>query len=450
MIEALRARLGALHDNHKRIASGALAMGMMTLGAKLFVAAREIAIAWRYGVSATVDSYQLAITMTTWLPMLINGVMTVVLVPRLVTIGRGHEDRGRFIEEFNGSVVLLAIFVSVLTWAVAPVAASLLAGDHPEIRRMTAVIGSRISPIAACIIVCGYLSVRLQSRERFTYSLTEAVPALAIASTLLLSLGLAGAVPLIVGTLVGYLLQVLVLGWMTERKDPPLGLLSIRHSSPQWRTFYGALGMMAIGQLLITLANPIDQAFAARIGAGAVATLGFANRIIGLLTGFGAVVVARALLPVLSGEAAGGNRGLGQRHTLQWSLLMGVAAALGAALLWLIAPLIVRLLFQRGAFDAIASANVAHVLRFGLLQLPFYFAGIALVQWYAATSRYRAIFAITTSALVVKVGLNAILAPRLGVAGIALATAAMYCLTTSLLAAGLFKRAGGLGSALSA
>jgi len=69
--------------------------------------------------------------------------------------------------------------------------------------------------------------------------------------------------------------------------------------------------------------------------------------------------------------------------------------------------------------------------------LPFYFAGIALVQWYAATNRYRAIFGITASALLVKVALNVILAPRFGVAGITLATGMMYVLTASLLVAGL-------------
>jgi peptidoglycan biosynthesis protein MviN/MurJ (putative lipid II flippase) len=156
-----------------------------------------------------------------------------------------------------------------------------------------------------------------------------------------------------------------------------------------------------------------------------------------LLTGFGAVVVARALLPVISGAVADGNHVLGRRQTLQWSALLGGIAAVGACALWVIAPLLVELLFQRGAFNAAASAAVAHVLRFALVQLPFYFAGIALVQWYAATTRFRAILAITVCALVLKVALNAILAPRLGVAGIALATAGMYFLTSSLLAAGM-------------
>jgi len=372
------------------------------------------------------------------MPMLITGVMTVVLVPRLVSLDRSGSDRREFINELNGTIVGIGIGVAVLVWLAAPAAANLLASRvNPDTQRATGEIASDIAPAAFCIIVCGYFSARLQSRERFSYSATDAVPAIAIVLLLVLPLKRAGVLPLIAGTLLGYFLQVLVLGRMIQRGDPPIGSFRVHHTSPEWGSLYGAITLMALGQLLITITAPIDQAFAARLGSGAVATLGYATRIVTLLTGFGAVVVARALLPVISGAVADGNHVLGRRQTLQWSALLGGIAAVGACALWVIAPLLVELLFQRGAFNAAASAAVAHVLRFALVQLPFYFAGIALVQWYAATTRFRAILAITVCALVLKVALNALLAPRLGVAGIALATAGMYFLTSSLLAAGM-------------
>jgi peptidoglycan biosynthesis protein MviN/MurJ (putative lipid II flippase) len=93
----------------------------------------------------------------------------------------------------------------------------------------------------------------------------------------------------------------------------------------------------------------------------------------------------------------------------------------------------VRILFQRGAFDAMASANVAGVLRYGLLQLPFFFGGMALVQWYAALGRFRAVLSITTGALAVKFGLNAVLAPVYGIDGIMIATASMYLFTSAMM-----------------
>jgi peptidoglycan biosynthesis protein MviN/MurJ (putative lipid II flippase) len=188
---------------------------------------------------------------------------------------------------------------------------------------------------------------------------------------------------------------------------------------------------MVIAQLLITFSVPIDQGFAARLGEGAVATLGYANRIITLFSGLASIVVGRALLPVLSGAVADGDLALGRRHALQWAGLLAGAAALGCAVLWIAAPGLVRILFQRGAFDAMASANVAGVLRYGLLQLPFFFGGMALVQWYAALGRFRAVLSITTGALAVKFGLNAVLTPVYGIDGIMIATASMYLFTSA-------------------
>jgi peptidoglycan biosynthesis protein MviN/MurJ (putative lipid II flippase) len=197
---------------------------------------------------------------------------------------------------------------------------------------------------------------------------------------------------------------------------------------------------MVSGQALITSSLPVDQAFAARLGGGAVATLGYANRIVTLFSTLGTVVVGRALLPVLAGAAADGDFALGRRQVLQWSFMLGACAVAGSALVWFVAPQIVGLLFERGAFTAAASAEVARTVRWGLIQLPFYFVGIAIVQWYAATNRFRAFLVITAIALVFKVSLNWVLVPRFGVEGIMMSTAAMYMVTTFLFLLGLMNR----------
>jgi peptidoglycan biosynthesis protein MviN/MurJ (putative lipid II flippase) len=89
-------------------------------------------------------------------------------------------------------------------------------------------------------------------------------------------------------------------------------------------------------------------------------------------------------------------------------------------------PEVVRLLFQRGAFDSNATLTVSRITQVGLLQIPFYFGGIALVQWIGATGRYSALLLINLAALVLKVVLNLWLVPTLGLTGIMLSTAAMY------------------------
>jgi peptidoglycan biosynthesis protein MviN/MurJ (putative lipid II flippase) len=90
-------------------------------------------------------------------------------------------------------------------------------------------------------------------------------------------------------------------------------------------------------------------------------------------------------------------------------------------------------LFERGAFTGQDTARVAEVLRYGLTQLPFYFAGIVLVSLLASQGRHRLIAAVASVNLVVKLLALVILTPLLGINGIALSTSLMYFFTLLLL-----------------
>jgi murein biosynthesis integral membrane protein MurJ len=434
-------RIAGLHDNHKRIAAGAALIGLLTLVAKLFVAAREMAIAWRFGIGRTADAYQLALTITTWLPMMIGGVITVVLVPELVGLRTQTAVRQRFISELNGGVTILGLGTTALVWLAAPDLASLLASNtEPQTLELTRQMSRELAPLGICLIGATYLAARLQARERYWYSVSEALPAAGIATFVLLSGGNGTAV-LVQSTLAGFLLQLGLLVLMVRQGDPPVGVMKIRQRSGQWAALYHSLLLMAFGQVLITASAPIDQGFAARIGEGAVATLAYANRVIALFSGLATIVIARALLPVFSASVSAGEFDLACRQAKQWSLLLFAAAAIGSAALWIASPEIVRLLFQRGAFTARASAEVGVALRAGLLQLPPYFAGMVFVQWYAANKRFNVLLMGGALALAVKVGANAIFTPRFGVEGIVAGSAIMYSANLALLAVLLRRRA---------
>lgn len=442
MIPSLVARFSAIHVNHKRIASGAVLIGLLLIVAKLFVAGREVTIAWRFGVSGLVDAYQLSLTIVTWLPMMLTNVMTVVLVPRLVQLQSRPKEQKLFLAELNGSVIAIGILLAVGVWLAAPAAAALLGSRaQPTTLQLTASISRQIAPVALFMIVTGYLSARLQSNERFAYSVSEAIPAASIALLVLAPFSISGGARLIWGTVVGYALQVVILSLMTPRGDRRFGGFRLRHRSPEWPSLYGSMLLMGLAQLLITSTLPIDQAFASHMGQGAVATLGYANRTLTLAMTLGTVMISRALLPVLSRMIASGEVELARRQALQWSGLMFGIALLGAAVVWAIAPELIRLLFQRGEFNPHASARVTEALRYGIVQLPPFFGGIALVQLYSATGRFRSFLFITSCALLAKVGLNVVLTPIYGLGGIMISTGCMYLMTGLLLWMGLSRSA---------
>src|SRR3546814_18912286 len=64
---------------------------------------KEMAVAYRYGISDAVDAYQFTMTMANWLPITIVGALSVVLIPVLVrTPSQGRADRARFMGELQG------------------------------------------------------------------------------------------------------------------------------------------------------------------------------------------------------------------------------------------------------------------------------------------------------------------------------------------------------------
>src|SRR5690606_10055904 len=111
---------------------------------------------------------------------------------------------------------------------------------------------------------------------------------------------------------------------------------------------------------------------------------------------------------------------------LKWSVLM-VLAGIGVVVVgWLLAPWGVALLFERGEFTADDTLQVAQVLRWGLLQMPFYFGVLILVQLLASQNRYRIMAAIAVANFAMKALMNYLWAPIMGPAGIMLATSIMY------------------------
>src|SRR5688572_16825904 len=90
-------------------------VALFVLVGKVAAAAREIAIAFSFGVSSVVDAYHLAISITTWAPSTFVSVFSVVAVPLFVQFGRtDHETRVRFLRELLGLSIAAGVAFTVL------------------------------------------------------------------------------------------------------------------------------------------------------------------------------------------------------------------------------------------------------------------------------------------------------------------------------------------------
>jgi len=152
------------------------------------------------------------------------------------------------------------------------------------------------------------------------------------------------------------------------------------------------------------------------------------------------IAVGTALLPLLSRQVAAADAAgaaNSQNRAIEVALFLTLPAT--AALLVLALP-VVGALFERGAFDAVASTATAWALMGYVLGLPAYVLIKVLTPGYFARKDTKTPVRIAIAAMVVNLVLNLILIWPLQHVGLALATAIAAWLNAGLLARGLRRR----------
>ena len=420
----LRDRLG---ESNTRILRGMLLVSSFVFIGKFAGAGKEMAVAWRYGVDNVVDVYVFALVLVGWLPSVVTSVLNAVLVP--LTNRLAESERDRFAAQLTGLTLVLGVLLAVfLLFALAPLSRHLASGFTDGAAADLVSVIRALAPAGVLMLLAALFSAQLLARERHANTLLEAAPALSVLLALLVWPIGGGYAPLIWGTLCGLLLQVVALAWLMDRGGfrPAVRW---RFDHPAWSDFRRSVGTLVVGTLIMSVVPPIDQLIAARLGEGSIASLSYASRLLALGLGLGATAVARAILPVLSEH--GEPLHVRARLARQWFIGLLAAGLLAALLGWLLTPLAVRLIFERGAFTAEDTDRVAGVVRFGLSQLPFYFSGIVLVQLCASLGLYRLIVHSSLIAVAVKLATGFALGAWLGVRGITLSTGLMYLATAT-------------------
>ncbi len=125
------------------------------------------------------------------------------------------------------------------------------------------------------------------------------------------------------------------------------------------------------GQQLNSL---VSDMIATTIGVGAVTHLFYADRLIQLPLGVIGIALGIVLLQRFSAAQHDGKAGQKSlSHLLQQGMCLGLAFTLPCALaLHFLSSYFISFMFQRGAFDELASARTASALNMFALALPFY------------------------------------------------------------------------------
>lgn len=424
-LSAINRHFKSKHPDHHAIAKGMMSVALFVFLGKLAGAAKEMAVAYRYGISEAVDAYLLVFNLISWPVGVWFSVLTVVLVP---LAARMRQDRTIDITKFRAELLAFCLLLGlILALAAGLGLPALLNSSWLGLSNTTRTVALNITPSMLVLAPLGVLislfSAWLLSAGRHVNTLLESVPALAILIAVLL-LSNQGIEALVWGTVAGLFLHLISLAiplaWRSEIEKPCF----TQHSS-QWSGFWQGFGIMLVGQILMSFTALIDQFFAAHLDTGAIATLSYANRILALILGLGATAVGRATLPVFS-KIQADDGGKLHKMAMRWVGLLFVMGVIAMLISWWLAPWGVKLLFERGAFTAQNTVAVTEVFRYSLAQLPFYFSGLVLVSLLASRRHHKFIAIGASINLFVKLGANYLLIPLMEIKGIVTATAIMY------------------------
>ncbi|MBF0387517.1 MAG: murein biosynthesis integral membrane protein MurJ [Candidatus Omnitrophica bacterium] len=256
------------------------------------------------------------------------------------------------------------------------------------------------------------------------------------------------------GVLAGGALQ-LWFQWVPLKKHGVVLALSARPGADTWPAVMNNDGARQVGRLILPrllgsgvyqlniFVDTICASLVSIVGPGGISAIYYAMRIEQLPMGVFGVALASAVLPRLSKEALSADKAQ-FKATLEFALknIFFIMLPMTITLSLLAEPL-VRVIFQRGAFDAYSTAVTASALICFGLGLMGYGGVKLLVSAFHSLQDTRTPVKVALVSLAVNALLNVLLMFPLKIAGIALASAVSSVVSIALLMRFLSARLGG-------
>ena len=361
-----------------RIARSTAFFSIATAASRVAGLAREVVAAGYYGISGPMSAFTVAFQV----PNLIRALFAdAALQPAFVPVFTELIGRKHYREAFRLASTLLLLVtmvlgaITALFVLLAPVVMPLFApGFEGEIIDLTVSLSQVLFPILILLGVSGIVVGILNSYDRFgAFAISPLFWNLTIILVLVvlepLFHGRDRIYAYAIGILVGTLVQLLIPAW-DLRHTPFRFSFSLDWRHPGVRRVLLLMLPVTISLGLINFNLLINSFFGSLVSDQAPAAIDKAFRIYQLPQGIFSVAIATVLFPTLARFANAGeieNLRATMANGMRQILFVLVPAA--AAILALSDPMI-RLVYQRGAFDPAQTAVVATALFWFAFSLP--------------------------------------------------------------------------------
>ncbi|MBW2076563.1 MAG: murein biosynthesis integral membrane protein MurJ [Deltaproteobacteria bacterium] len=427
-------------------------IGIYTFLSRILGLLRDMLIANFFGSGMSADAFFVAFRIPNLLRRLFaEGSFSVAFIPVFTEYlqKRSREDAFLLARVVITSLTIILTAVTVLGIVLSPLIVRIIApgfGGMGEKYALTVLLTRIMFPYIFLVSVLALFTGILNSLKHF------AAPAMA---PIFLNLSMIAAlvflaphmkiptVGLAVGVIVGGILQMLL--------QVPFLLKKGLSFAPRWLPSHPALRKIGIlmlptifGSAIYQINQLVGTLLASLLREGSVSYLYYADRLVQFPLGVFGIAISTAVLPSLSREAADrdfeGLRGT-LSHAIRLTMFITIPAMVG--LIVLREP-VVRLLFERGAFDSFTTVMTAQALLFYSLGL-WAFAGLRVFvsAFYSLQDTVTPV-KVAVAAMIANIVFSLLLMGPLKHGGLALALSLASTMQLVILILLLRKRIGGI------
>jgi putative peptidoglycan lipid II flippase len=420
-----------------------LTVAVMTVLVALIAAAKEMVVAGYFGTGDVVDAFLIAFLLPTFAINLLAGSFSSAMMPAYIRL-KDNASAATARQLFSSILVLALLFMVSAALVLAILAPTILpllgSGFSAQTMALALSLFYWLLPVLVFSGACKIYAVAINADERFI--LVALVPAITpICSVVLLVLFVEqlNIYALAAGLLVGSVAEASILASVAAGRGLPI--------LPRWfglnddlRSVMRQYVPMVAAAFLMSGTMLVDQAMAAMLESGSVATLNYANKVVAMVLSVGSIALGTAVFPHFSRMVAKEDWGA-VRHTFStYTRLILLISVPTTVVLFLFSESIIGILFERGAFSAQDTRLVGQAQAFYLLQIPFYVLGIMGVRLLSAVAKNQILMKISFVNLLTNIVANYIFMLYFGVVGIALSTATVYALSFGMIYFSLYRR----------
>lgn len=417
------------------IVKAAFIMTMVSGVSSVVSFAREMVIAYVFGAGAVTDAYNVAMRVASTAGLLVSTYFMTVFIPSYVRTREKHGDKKALLVANNALGV--SFVINIVLMLVLHLSAHFILGIITGFEeKQLAITVTAVNIVLFQLPVTTFVSFfggYLNARKSFLGPVFAVIPKniLIIIIIFLFGAGM-GVTGLSLARVLSVCVSLLALFFWVFREKYKF-TLSIRFNTPEMRNDLMLLFPVMIGSALSDLKAWVDTVIASFLGEGMVAAVGFSSHLLIFVRVIVIMPVTGVIFSYLSEYAAKGDKE--KMFDILWKAVR--------VLLFILLPIviiaipssmdIVKIVYERGQFDADATLITGAALRWYLPGLLFIALHMLLTRMSYGVLDSKTPVISASVAMIINIGLSIWLSGIYGIGGLAFATSVGHCVAAILL-----------------